>query len=158
MITFHAGPKEPLNNEEIQTLFENLNLILKNAEKILEDEKYRDIHVKGTGIDGIYIGHIDLVLGDLIRLWQNGKWRNGQKFYYHLGGSPLSGMSFCTYWENGNIGCDRNKPSFCTLLRPAETIIKKLDKEDESGAIKLPFPARRNSEMKIGELIENLIK
>lgn len=155
MITFYAAPKEPLNNEEINTLFANIDLVMANADKILQNDTYCNIHIKGTGIDGIYIGHIDLLLGDLVRLWRNGSsWHNGEKFYYHLGGSPLSSMSFCTYWQDGKIGCDRSNLSFGTLLKPAIIVIKDIDEPDD--IIALPFPQRQASEMKIGDLINQL--
>ncbi len=154
MITFHAAPKDPLDNEEIRTFFANIDLILANADKILQDEIYSNIRIKGTGIDGIYIGHIDLFLGDLIRLWHNETWRKGQKYYYHLGGSPLSGMSFCTYWENGKIGCDKSTPSFGTLLRPANMVIRNL--QEQPDGIPIPFPKRHVSELNINDLIAKL--
>ena len=157
MFIFKSKPKNPLDNEEIRQLFANIDLILANADKILQNEKYRNITVKGCGIDGIYIGHINLFLGDLISLWSNcSPWRNGQKFYYHLGGSPLSGMSFCTYWENGKIGCDRYGPSFGTLLKPAGVVIKNNTEQDNCKSI--PFPKRLASEMKIVDLLELLKK
>ena len=124
MITFYSAPKEPLENEEIHTLFDNIDLILKNADVIIE--KFKNVRVKGTGIDGIYIGHKDLFLSDLICLWNNGTWRNGEKFYYHLGGSPFSGTSFCAYWEKGKIGCDRNKPTFGAFFKPADRVFQNL--------------------------------
>lgn len=155
MITFHAAPIDSLKHEEIYTLFNNLDLILNNSDKILQNEAYRNIRVKGTGIDGIYIGHIDLLLGDLIILWRNGSpWRDGEKFYYHLGGSPLSGMSFCTYWQEGKIGCDKSTPSFWTLLSPANMVIKKLT--EEPSGITLPFPRRKRSDLTLGDLLEQL--
>ena len=155
MITFRAAPKEPLNNEEIHTLFANIDLVMANADKILQNDAYRNIRVKGTGIDGIYIGHINLFLGDLIRLWNNGSlWQNEGKYYYHLGGSPLSGMSFCTYWQDGKIGCDRDKPSFCTLLKPASIVIK--DIEEPENMISVPFPRRKVSELSINDLLKDL--
>ena len=154
MITFRAGPTEPLKNEEIDALFANIDLLLDNADKILGNEKYRNIHVKGIAIDGIYMGHVTLFLGDLIALWQNNQWRDGQKFYYHLGGSPLSGMSYCTYYQNGKSGCDRNRPSFMTLLKPADMVIKNLQ-EPPSG-VTLPFPNRKSSDLNIYDLIEQL--
>lgn len=152
MITFHAAPKEPLNNEEINTLFANIDLVMANVDKILQNDTYRNIHIKGTGIDGIYIGHIGLLLGDLVRLWCNGSlWRDGEKFYYHLGGSPLSGMSFCTYWQDGKIGCDRDIPSFLTLFKPARIVI-----DEPDNMVSEPFPQRQASKMKIGDLLEIL--
>ena len=57
MIIFRAAPKEPLNNEEINTLFANIGLVMANADRILQNDAYRNIRVKGTGIDGVYIGH-----------------------------------------------------------------------------------------------------
>ena len=155
MITFRAAPTEPLNNDDIHTLFANIDLILANSEKILQNEVYKNIHIKGTGIDGIYIGHINLFLGDLITLWSNGSpWCNEQKFYYHLGGSPLSGMSFCTYWQNGKTGCDRGLPTFCTLLRPACIVVK--DIKDPEHTISVPFPQRQISELSISDLLNIL--
>lgn len=155
MITFHAAPKEPLNNEEINTLFANIDLVMANVDKILQNDTYRNIHIKGTGIDGIYIGHIGLLLGDLVRLWCNGSlWRDGEKFYYHLGGSPLSGMSFCTYWQDGKIGCDRSRPSFGTLLRPANMVIRNL--QEQPDGIPIPFPKRQVSALNVCDLIAKL--
>lgn len=155
MLKFFASPKEPLQNEEIQTLFANIDLILAHSDEILKNEAYRNIHVKGIGIDGIYMGHINLYLGDLVALWTNGSpWKNGQKFYYHLGGSPLSGMSFCTYWAEGKTGCDKSNPSFGTLFRPACMVLKKL-KEDFK-CVTLDFPKREVSALKVCDLIEKL--
>lgn len=155
MLKFYAKPIEPLDNDEIRTFFTNIDLILKNSEKILQNEKYRNVRVRGTGIDGIYLGHIDLLLGELITLWTNGiPWRDGNKLYYHLGGSPLSGMSFCTYWKDGKVGCDKNKISFCSLLKPASIVIKNLT--EQPSEISVPLPARKCSEMNINDLIELL--
>ena len=155
MITFRAAPIEPLNNDDIHTLFANIDLIFANSEKILQKDAYKNIRIKGTGIDGIFIGHINLFLGDLITLWSNGSpWRNEQKFYYHLGGSPLSGMSFCTYWQDGKTGCDKGMPSFCTLLKPASIVIK--DIEEPENMISVPFPRRKVSELSINDLLKDL--
>lgn len=155
MITFRAGPTEPLENEEIYMLFANIDLIMANADKILQNAAYRNIHIKGTGIDGMYIGHINLFLGDLIRLWSNGSpWQNEGKYYYHLGGSPLSGMSFCTYWQDGKIGCDRNTPSFCTLLKPAGQVTK--NAEDTENGVSAPYFKSQASELNINDLLKAL--
>lgn len=142
----------PLDNPEIHTLFGNIDLLLRNCEKIVQNEKYKNIFIKGTGIDDIYIGHIDLLLGDLITLWQNNQWRNEHKFYYHLGGSSLSGMSFCTYWLNGKIGCDKNKPSFGKLLKPAYMVLKNF--AEQSSHITLSLSKQARSDLNINDLID----
>ena len=40
MFIFKSKPKNPLDNEEIRQLFANIDLILANADKILQNEKY----------------------------------------------------------------------------------------------------------------------
>ena len=38
MITLRTAPIEPQNNDDIHTLFANIDLILANSEKILEND------------------------------------------------------------------------------------------------------------------------
>jgi len=153
MFIFRKKPLNLLKYEEIFALFNNIELIFSNSDKILQNKEYRNIRVKGTGVDGIYIGHVDLLLGDLITLWNNDSpWRDEQKFYYHLGGSPLSGRSFCTYWKKGKIGCDKWGPSFWTLLEPAGAVIKKAVIAENPA---FEQPSKRNySDLNIKDLIE----
>ena len=155
MITLRTAPIEPQNNDDIHTLFTNIDLILANSEKILQNEEYRNICIKGTGIDGMwFLGHITLFLGDFITLWSNGSpWRNEQKFYYHLGGSPLSGMSFCTYWQDGEIGCDRDKPRFGELWWPSIAVT---ENRDEQGNVIEPAHSRKKSKLSINDLLQAL--
>ena len=154
MLHFNVSPKEPQKNSEIELLSKNIELVLKNADQIVQNEDFNNIHVKGTGIDGLYVGHTDLSLGDLIRLWQNNLWKDGEKYYYHLGGSPLSGMSFCSYFSTTQIGCDKNAPSFGTLFRPAAKVL--YDKKEFAEGIPFPLPKRKASGLNIVQLIDNL--
>ncbi|MBP5160583.1 MAG: hypothetical protein ILP11_00835 [Alphaproteobacteria bacterium] len=153
MLISNVKPIEPQHNDEIALLFNNIDLIICHKQQIMARAEYKNIRVKGTGIDGLFMGHLPLFLGDLLTLWEAGAWRNQQKFYYHLGGSPLSGISFCTYWQHGQIACDRNTPSFCTLLRPACQTIEggKITPE-----IRLPSQKRTESALKIKDLVQQL--
>lgn len=154
MIRFIVSPKEPQHNPEIEILSKNIDLLLANAKQILQNEAYSNIHVKGSGIDGLYVGHIDLSLGDLIQLWQNDLWKNGKKYYYHLGGSPLSGMSFCSYFSDAKSGCDKSMPSFGMLFKPAANVLR--EKQENTNAIPLPLPKRKVSDLNIQQLIDTL--
>ena len=153
MLISNVKPIEPQNNEEIALLFNNIDLIMQHKQQIMKKDEYKNIHVKGTGIDGIFIGHLNLFLGDLLTLWEASPWRNQNKFYYHLGGSPLSGMSFCTYWMNGKIDYDRNTPSFCTLLHPA---CQTIEGGEITREIRLPSTQRTESTLKISDLAHQL--
>ena len=155
MINFNVSPKEPQYNEEIELLSQNIDLILANADKIGKNEVYSHVHIKGSGIDGAYIGHTNLSLGNLIKLWQNNSWKDGEKYYYHLGGSPLSGASFCTYFSKQKICCDKNKPSFGELFKSAAAV---LYNQNTSDLKTIPFPLPQNiaSEISLGQLIDEL--
>ena len=154
MIHFTVSPKEPQHNPEIELLSKNIDLLLANARQIFQNESYSNIHVKGSGIDGLYIGHLNLSLGDLICLWQKDLWKDGKKYYYHLGGSPLSGMSFCSYFSDAKIGCDKSNPSFGTLFKPAASVLS--GKTESSKVIALPLPKRKVSDLNIQQLIDAL--
>ena len=103
MLISNVKPIEPQRNDEIARLFNNIDLIIRHKQQIMARAEYKNIRVKGTGIDGLFIGHLPLFLGDLVTLWEASPWRTQNKFYYHLGGSPLSGMSFCTYWTPDGV-------------------------------------------------------
>ena len=84
---------------ELGRLFLNLNLILNNKEKIMADADMRNIRIKGVAIEGLYIGSFPITLGGLLTLWERGGWREEQMFFYHAGGSPLSGMCIVNAWQ-----------------------------------------------------------
>ena len=155
MIDFNVSSKEPQRNEEIELLSQNIDLILANADKIGKNEVYSHVHIKGSGIDGAYIGHTNLSLGNLIKLWHNNSWKDGEKYYYHVGGSPLSGASFCTYFSKQKICCDKNKPSFGELFKSAAAV---LYNQNVSALKTIPFPLPKDvaSEINIRQLIDEL--
>ena len=159
MLKLFVKNPEPVDHNEIVTLFENLNLIEANIDLILQNEEYCNIYIKGTGICGIFIGFIPLYLGDLLILWQKGIWKKDQKYYYHLGGSPLSGMSICRYWsEKKGLNFDKNNPSFGTLFQPASRTMRGVDLFEKECIIPLETPKRIRSQLTIYDLIEKLSK
>lgn len=157
MLKLFVKNQEPVNHDEISTLFSNLELILNNTDKILSNDEYFNIHIKGTGICGIFIGYISLYLGDLLILWQKGIWKRDQKYYYHVGGSPLSGMSVCNYWsDKKGLKYDRNNPSFGTLFHPASKVLRGIDPFEKECIIPIKTPRKPRSQLTIYDLIEKL--
>ena len=157
MLKLFVKNQEPVNHTEIVSLFNNLELILNNADKILENQEYYNIYIKGTGISGIFIGFLPLYLGDLLTLWKKEIWKKDKKYYYHLGGSPLSGMSVCNYWsEKKGLNFDRNNPSFGTLFKPASRVLRGVDPFEKECIIPLETPRKQKSQLSVYDLIKKL--
>ena len=88
-----VAPRE--DKELLSALFENVDILLKNIEKIKTVPENYYIKIQGTGITAVYISGADLYLGDLLQLWNCGsswieKSAGETKYVYHLGGFPTS--------------------------------------------------------------------
>lgn len=72
---------------DIDKVLENLPLLLKNKDKILNNQRYSKCKVKGCGIyfknNHIYVG---FTLGDLLKLWNTplSSWKYGKFYTYKL--------------------------------------------------------------------------
>lgn len=122
-------PESP-DQKALTTLFDHIKLIWQNKERILKTPEFYRIHIPGTGISAMYVGNTRLFLGDLLLLWEKEPWHSQDRYYYHVGGSPLSGMSFCKYWtETGHFDMVKNTPSFGTLAFPAMRIINNVPED-----------------------------
>ena len=147
--------REKKDEKGLEILFKNIDLIEQNKQKILNNPDLYGIYVAGAGVTGMYIGKTRLFLGDLIRLWDNQIWKNEGRYYYHVGGSPLSGMSFCDYWHpQEGFRLVKNNPSFGTLARPALKMLK--DIPEECPFIEISKENKRSSQSKI--TIDDLIR
>lgn len=95
------------NRDAIAFFFDNLPLLLRCKETILQNEKLFFIRI--FGIKTVYYRPF---LGDLIRLYDDGGgWKIEDETYYffkgkpellflfHIGGSPLSGINHCIGWS-----------------------------------------------------------
>lgn len=81
----------------ISHLFNNLDLIIANKNKILSHESYSNINIPGIFVGGLYIGMYEMSLGDILYLWDKTQWHENSRYYYNIIGTPLSGMN-TAYW------------------------------------------------------------
>lgn len=154
MIT--KAPEE--DTESLKILFQNIRLIEQHRETILKTPELYGINVEGTGITGMYIGHTHLYLGDLLKLWEKKLWQTGQRYFYHVGGSPLSGMSFCRYWDaKTGFGMVKNTPSFGTLAAPAWRMIKNLPEETREIELSMDKDRPPRSDLTVADLVRRLM-
>ncbi len=140
MTTTYTNDKEALLK-----LFSNIDLILEKKDKILSTPELYNFHILGMRIASMYIGGAELTIGNLLTLWETNEiWKTDNKYYYAIGGSPLSGMSFAYYYscKKKKLGVDKNIKTFGTFARPAYKIAKN----------------EKNKDLKIDEFLELLKK
>ena len=121
----------------ISYLFDNLDLIVDNKDKILSCDDYRNVKIPGIFVGGLYVGMYELSLGDILNLWDKTVWRDKTKYYYSIIGSPLSGSNDSAWYDqetksfehgsyfNGKIG-------FLGLAAPALEYMKTAPKKPKS--------------------------
>ena len=83
----------------ISHLFENLDLIVANKQTIISHSDYRNIKIPGIFVGGLYVGMHKLALGDLLDLWETTEWHSGNKYYFNIVGSPLSGSNYSWWFD-----------------------------------------------------------
>lgn len=119
----------------IECLFDNLDLIIKNKNIILGQKQYSDIKIPKMHFGGSHIGGFELCLGDILVLWDTTNWHDGNRYYYSISGSPLSGNNIAKWYDteskqyfsgiyhNGGVG-------FAGLASPALKYLKQ--RKDQS--------------------------
>lgn len=89
------------DDETINLLFKNIDLIIQNEEVVFNSPGFYSIKISGVCVEGLYVGRFQIRLGDMIKLWkQSHFWKDGGRYYFHAGGSPLSGVCFKSYWDS----------------------------------------------------------
>ena len=108
--SIEVGKQEKADKKELQALFNNIQELMEENALNPDNKKY-DKHIKGMVVEGIYFGEYTLTVKQLLTIWSNNIWRDGNKFYYRLGGSPLSGMSFwdCYDIKEKKFGTDEGR-------------------------------------------------
>jgi hypothetical protein len=87
--------------QNMQLFCDNLEMIIANADLIMERPEFFYIRHDWMLIGGIYVGSKHIPLGVLLKLWQSGRWIGecpdcGSRAYiFKAGGSPLSGSHYC---------------------------------------------------------------
>lgn len=101
------------------------------AQIFCHKELYRT-KIPGCAAGGLYLGCYPLSIGDLLYLYDTGKWRitaeNGDLYYlYRITGSPLSGINTCQVWnENQKKFMTISADSFGRLAFPAVKLKRKV--------------------------------
>lgn len=118
------------DNGAISHLFNNLDLIISNKDKILSREKYSNIHVSGFYVGGLYMGMHEMTLGDLLSLWDKTEWHSEDRYYYNIIGTPLSGLNTAHWYNIKNKTFESgpyfgDKLLFMNLARPALIHLKR---------------------------------
>lgn len=96
MLHFFAKPDTP-NNEAIQAFFDNFDLIQQHKQLIFNTPDYYSIRIVGSGCFPLYTPPIKLSIGELLKLWDETEWKQDDKYFYCITGSPLSGGNSSKY-------------------------------------------------------------
>lgn len=96
VIRFFAKPDTP-NNEAIQAFFDNFDLIQQHKQLIFDTPDYYSIRIVCSGCFPLYTPQIKLSIGELLKLWDETEWKQDDKYFYCITGSPLSGGNSSKY-------------------------------------------------------------
>ncbi len=124
----------------ISCLFENLNLINTNRDKIWGTPEFSNIQIPGLYVGGLYVGMYKIRLGDILKLWSDTQWHDGNRYYYNIIGTPLSGMN-TTHWYNADTKTfesgryNNGRLQFMGLARPAFDQIRNSKLNNPNAAI-----------------------
>lgn len=97
-IKFFARAEDPADHD-LKEFFNHLDLILRHQDFILATPELSRIHLKGCGAFPLYVSSISLTVGELLQLWEQTAWRQEDKYFFSITGSPLSGGNSSRYWS-----------------------------------------------------------
>ena len=144
----------------IQCLFNNLDFLLSHQSEILSVPEYCNILIKGCFVAGLYVGGHHLYLGDLLNLWKTTAWHTGDRYYFSIIGSPLSGSNQAHYWDHVQkkicvAPYSNGKQGFSGLWVPASQQIKQTCVVTNLGACVRPSVSKLDIYTLLGRFHEN---
>ena len=148
-------PPKP-NEEELKALFENLDLLIQHKDKIFQTPDLYSVRVCGAGIFPLYISPIRLSVGELLRLWTAGEWKDGDSYFFFVTGSPLSGRNSCRVWSKKKGFRHLSAPSMAKLLKPAYTLVNKGSSQSDEHIVEINVPSRKPSSLLLRDLLRIL--
>ena len=154
-LKFFVQPQKA-DDSVLQALFDNLSLLQQHQDLILANPKYYCIPIQGSGVFPLYIPTFTLCLGELLLLWQQTEWKQGDTYFYCITGSPLSGSNSSKYWSSKQGFSSQSTKTFGNQLRAAMSVRRTGSPICESGLIPVVTPKFQASDMSIFELIEQL--
>ncbi|MBQ4472237.1 MAG: hypothetical protein II942_03235 [Alphaproteobacteria bacterium] len=147
-----TSPNE--DKKALETLFSNIELIMAHKDIILSTPEYYNIHVVGVGVYPLYIPALKLFLGDLIKLWNETPWKQGNNYFYYTIGSPLSGRNSSKSWNSKQGFSTTHLDSIGVLLKPAYLLINTGKTTTSAGCVPVNVPHRTPSNLTIHDLID----
>lgn len=157
VIRFFAKPDTP-NNEAIQAFFDNFDLIQQHKEEIYANHEYFSIRIVGSGCFPLYTPPIKLSIGELLRLWNETEWKQDDKYFYCITGSPLSGGNSSKYWSSKKGFKSMETSVFTKQMRSALWLLQTGSTEIKSRCTPADPPKREVSNLTVNDLIDILQK
>ena len=97
--TYVVAAQPASDKQTIDLLFNNIDKIIQNEKIINKNPDFYNITIPGVCVSGLYVGRQMICLGDLLRLWRDSVWGADGRYYYNVGGTPLSGAAIKSYWD-----------------------------------------------------------
>lgn len=151
-IRFFAKPDTP-DNEELQAFFDNFDLIQQHKQEIYANPEYYNIRMAGCGCFPLYVQPVRLSVGELLKLWDETTWRQENKYFYCITGSPLSGSNSSQYWSSKKGFSSMSTNTFSNQIRTALCLLQTGSTEIKSNCIPVDVPERSCSHLTIHELL-----
>jgi len=155
-VQFFVQP-DTADEDGLKLLFDNLSLIQQNRDLILNTPQYYNIRIAGCGVFALYVPTFSLFIGDLLRLWEETEWKQGDAYFYCITGSPLSGSNSSSYWSKTEGFNHKTATTFGKQVRSALMLINHNTCQIPAGnSVPIRVSKRSAADLSIEELIENL--
>lgn len=152
---FFAKPDEA-NIQDLETFFNNFDIIQQHKEVIYANPEYFKIRVAGSGCFPLYTPPIKLSIGELLKLWDETEWKQDDKYFYCITGSPLSGGNSSKYWSSKKGFKSMETSVFTKQMRSVLWLLNTGSTEIKSRCTPADPPKRDVSALTIIDLITAL--
>ena len=154
---FFANPDEA-NTQDLETFFNNFDLIQQHKQLIFDTPDCFNIRIAGLGCFPLYVQPIRLSIGELLKLWKETDWKQDDKYFYSCTGSPLSGRNSSKYWSSDKGFGSMETKTFTNQLRTALWLLQTGSAEIKSRCTPVEVPKREPSTLTVNDLIDILQK
>ncbi len=154
-IFFNVEPAEP-DTQSLETLFNNIDLTNQHKQLIFETPDYYNIFIEGCGVFPLYTQTFKLSLGELLKLWNHTEWKQEDKYFYCITGSPLSGGNSSKYWSKEDDFSSMETKTFSIQFQTALWLLQTGNTEIQSRCTPIEIPHREPSKLTVQELVTAL--
>lgn len=154
-IHFFAKP-DKANDQDLEKFFNNFDLIQEHKQLIFDTPEYYNIRIAGLGCFPLYTPSIKLSIGELLKLWDETDWKQDDKYFYCITGSPLSGGNSSKYWSHKKGFKSMKTTVFTKQMRSALWLLQTGSTEIKSICTPVDPPEREVSKLTVNDLIAKL--